>query len=117
MRRNSWWLAGLCSAGVFAAGGEDKQLSLTIYNRDLALIEHVRPVNFTAGRQRIEFAGVSAKIIPETVSFAASDCFALVSSASFAAAAASLAAAACLMTKSRCASLTASRASRSASTR
>jgi len=73
MRRNSWWLAGLCSAGVFAAGGEDKQLSLTIYNRDLALIEHVRPVNFTAGRQRIEFAGVSAKIIPETVSFAASN--------------------------------------------
>ena len=73
MRRYSCWLAGLCSAGVFAAGGEDKQVSLTIYNRDLALVEHVRPVNFTAGRQRIEFADVSAKIIPETVSFAASN--------------------------------------------
>ncbi len=73
MRRYSCWLAGLCSAGVFAAGGEDKQVSLTIYNRDLALVEHVRPVNFTAGRQRIEFAGVSARIIPETVSFAASN--------------------------------------------
>ena len=42
MRRYSCWLAGLCSAGVFAAGGEDKQVSLTIYNRDLALVEHVR---------------------------------------------------------------------------
>ena len=73
MRKYSWWLAGLCTAGVFAAGSEDKQVSLTIYNRDLALVEHVRPVNFTAGRQRIEFAGVSAKIIPETVSFAASN--------------------------------------------
>ena len=73
MRRHSWWLAGLCSAGVFAAGSEDKQLSLTIYNKNLALVEHVRPVTFTSGAQRIEFAGVSAQIIPETVSFAASN--------------------------------------------
>ena len=73
MRRCSWWLAGLCSVGVFAAGSEDKQLSLTIYNKNLALVEHVRPVTFASGPQRIEFAGVSAQIIPETVSFSASN--------------------------------------------
>ena len=79
MRTLTWWLAGLCSAGLystiaFAAGsGEDKQVSLTIYNRDLALVEHLRPTAFTAGRQRIEFAGVSAQILPQTVSFAASN--------------------------------------------
>src|SRR5688572_10790207 len=42
MRNISWWLAGLCSASVLAAGSEDKQLSLTIYNRNLALVEHIR---------------------------------------------------------------------------
>jgi hypothetical protein len=79
MRALTWWLAGLCSAGlcstnVLAAGsGEDKQVSLTIYNRDLALVEHLRPMAFSAGRQRVEFAGVSAQILPQTVSFAASN--------------------------------------------
>jgi hypothetical protein len=79
MRALTWWLAGLCSAGLYstiafaAGGGEDKQVSLTIYNRDLALVEHLRPIAFAAGRQRIEFAGVSAQILPHTVSFAASN--------------------------------------------
>lgn len=79
MRKHSWWLAGLCSASfsaasVFAASsGEDKQVSLTIYNGDLALIEHVRPITLEAGRQRVEFAGVSAQILPQTVSFVASN--------------------------------------------
>jgi hypothetical protein len=47
----------------------DKQLSLTIYNKDLALVEHVRVLTLPAGHHRIEFKGVSAQIIPETVSF------------------------------------------------
>lgn len=51
---------------------EDKDLSLTVYNRDLALIEHVRAGNLPAGRHRIEFKGVSARIVPQTVSFGAS---------------------------------------------
>lgn len=77
MQKHSW-LAVFCSAGigvnVFAAGsGEDKQLSLTIYNGNLALIEHVRPITLEAGRQRVEFAGVSAQILPQTVSFVASN--------------------------------------------
>ncbi len=45
-----------------------QQLSLTVYNKDLALIEHVRGLNLPAGRHRIEFKGVSARIVPQTVS-------------------------------------------------
>ena len=79
MRSKSWLLVGLCSTGlvsiaVCAAGsGEDKQVSLTIYNRDLALVEHVRPLTLPAGIQRVEFAGVSAQILPQTVSFEAAN--------------------------------------------
>ena len=74
MCKYSWWLAGLCSVGVFAAGeAEDKQVSVTIYNENLALVEHVRTVHIAAGRQKLEFPGVSAQILPETVSFAAAD--------------------------------------------
>ena len=64
--------AVLGSASVLAADSSpDREVSLTIYNKDLALIEHVRPISAPAGRQRIEFAGVSAQIVPETVSFLA----------------------------------------------
>ncbi len=68
-----------CLIGLFVlataatAAGDDKQVSLTIYNRDLALVEHVRTLELPAGRQRVEFAGVSAQILPQTVSFAASN--------------------------------------------
>jgi len=73
-------LTGLALSGLFLAAqaqtpatpaSPDKQLSLTVYNRDLALIEHVRPLNLPAGRHRIEFKGVSARIVPQTVSFGA----------------------------------------------
>jgi len=63
---------GLSVATLPAAtqeSGPDRQLSLTIYNENLALVEHVRPVEVAAGRQRIEFEGVSAQIISQTVSF------------------------------------------------
>ncbi len=74
MRKYSWWLAGLFSVGAFAAGdAEDKQVSVTIYNKNLALVEHVRKVNFAAGQQKVEFPGVSAQILPETVSFSAAN--------------------------------------------
>src|SRR5262245_33533144 len=73
-------LTGLALSGLLATAqaqtppapaNPDKQLSLTVYNRDLALIEHVRPINLPAGRHRIEFKGVSARIVPQTVSFGA----------------------------------------------
>ena len=68
----AWVGAAACSAGAWAAGdAADREISLTIYNKNIALIEHVRPISVPAGRQRIEFAGVSAQIVPETVSFIA----------------------------------------------
>jgi len=74
MNKKIAWLAGLCSVGVLAAGsGEDKQVSLTIYNKNLALVEHVRPLALPAGQQRVEFPGVSALILPQTVSFSATN--------------------------------------------
>ncbi len=65
--------AGLISAAVCASApaqnAADKRLGLTIYNSDVALVEHVRPLTLAAGRHRIEFAGVSAQILSQTVSF------------------------------------------------
>jgi hypothetical protein len=59
------------ATSLAADGSPDREISLTIYNKNIALIEHVRPISAPAGRQRIEFAGVSAQIVPETVSFVA----------------------------------------------
>jgi len=75
MRRNTLIVIGLASiATVSSALGQasspDKRLALTIYNSDLALVEHVRPLNVAAGRHRLEFQGVSAQIMAQTVSFA-----------------------------------------------
>lgn len=68
----------MLAAGPFAVlaaavgeSSDDRQVSITIYNDNLALIEHVRPLKLPAGRQRVEIPGVSAQIIPQTVSFAA----------------------------------------------
>jgi hypothetical protein len=69
-----WVVLGLCSvAAVAAETGEDRQLAITIYNDNLALIEHLRPLKLAAGRQRVEIPGVSAQILPQTVSFAAAN--------------------------------------------
>jgi hypothetical protein len=47
------------------------QLSLTIYNNDLVMVQDIRALDLPAGRSRIEFPGVSAAIRPETVSLTA----------------------------------------------
>jgi hypothetical protein len=73
MIRRIGLLIGVSAIAIAAAAGDDKEVSLTIYNRDLALVEHVRTLDIPAGRQRVEFAGVSAQILPQTVSFAASN--------------------------------------------
>jgi hypothetical protein len=70
--RVSGFVGGLTVAAALQAPAQDvtdKRLSLTIYNSNLALVEHVRPVNVAAGRHRIEFKGVSAQIMSQTVSF------------------------------------------------
>lgn len=51
----------------------DEGLALTIYANNQALVQDVRAITFTGGRQRIEFRNVSAQIRPETVSLAATD--------------------------------------------
>lgn len=51
-----------------AQAAEADRVSLTIYNDNLALVEHQRSLALQPGRQRIEFKGVSAGIVPETVS-------------------------------------------------
>ena len=64
-----WVTAG----AAMAAGPAERDLSLTIYNNDLALVQDHRAIDLTGGRQRIEFQSVSAQIRPETVSLAAAD--------------------------------------------
>lgn len=56
---------GLVSSAL-AADGEQK-LSITIYNNDLALVQDVRKLDVPAGRTRLEFKNVSARIQPQTV--------------------------------------------------
>jgi hypothetical protein len=68
----TWTILGVCSVAAIAAEtGADKQLSVTIYNDDLALVDHLRPLELAAGRQRVDIPGVSAQIMPQTVSFSA----------------------------------------------
>jgi len=50
---------------------QDQQLAVTIYNDNLALVQDRRQIEMAAGRQRVEFPGVSAQIQPETVSLSA----------------------------------------------
>ncbi len=59
------------SGPALAASPNGQRLALTIYNRDLALIQDVRSLDFAAGRSRLEFKDVSAQIRPETVSLSA----------------------------------------------
>jgi hypothetical protein len=61
------WLIGC------AASAADRDLSVTIYNGDLALVQDRRDIAVKDGRQRIEFQDVSAQIRPETVSLTAAD--------------------------------------------
>ncbi len=53
------------------AGQDAGKIAITIYNNDLALVEDARVMSVDAGRSRLEFPNVSARIQPETVSLAA----------------------------------------------
>lgn len=46
-------------------------VSVTIYNSGLGLVQDIRELNISAGRSTISFPDVSAQIRPETLSFAA----------------------------------------------
>lgn len=57
-------------AGAVSAQGD---LSVTIYNNDIALVQDVRMLPLGSGRVRQDFPDVSAQIRPETVSLAVDD--------------------------------------------
>lgn len=46
-------------------------VSVTIYNNNIALVQDIRQLNIAAGKARQEFPDVSAQIQPQTVSFSA----------------------------------------------
>jgi hypothetical protein len=53
-----------------AADSGPQQLSLTVYNSSLALVQDQRRIDVPAGRTRLEFKDVSAAIKPQTVTLA-----------------------------------------------
>ena len=60
-------------AGAAPLGAATRELAVTIYTNDLALVQDRRTVDLKGGRQQLEFQDVSAQIRPETVSLAAGD--------------------------------------------
>lgn len=62
-----------CLLAAASAVAADRTLAVTIYADDLALVQDQRDIAIQGGRQRIEFADVSARIRPETVSLTAPD--------------------------------------------
>jgi len=78
LRKSVLGLAGVAAlslgvGAVAAPATEPQRLSLTVYNSDLALVQDIRDLTIVAGRQRLEFKDVSARIRPETVSLVAAD--------------------------------------------
>jgi hypothetical protein len=59
-------------AGAGAAAQPIGEISLTIYNGNLALVREVRRLDVAAGRSRLEFRDVSTGIRPETVALSGS---------------------------------------------
>uniref|UniRef100_UPI0035CAC1B7 DUF4139 domain-containing protein n=1 Tax=uncultured Sphingomonas sp. TaxID=158754 RepID=UPI0035CAC1B7 len=56
-----------------ASGSAQGDVSVTIYNNDVVLVQDVRPLILASGRVRQSFADVSAAIRPETVSLKVAD--------------------------------------------
>src|SRR5580692_10699138 len=74
MRSRILLIASVLSAlAGMSAAAADRTLAVTIYADDLALIQDKRDISVQGGRQRIEFADVSARIRPETASLTAAD--------------------------------------------
>jgi hypothetical protein len=60
-------------AAAPGAGSAQGDVSVTIYNDDVALVQDVRTLDLSRGRVRQSFPDVSAQIRPETVSLAVPD--------------------------------------------
>jgi hypothetical protein len=72
MRRLFLLLSTCLAAPVFAQSGQG-DLSVTVYNQNLALVQDTRQISLPAGRSRQEFPNVSGQISPETVTLSGSD--------------------------------------------
>jgi hypothetical protein len=72
--KTSLLIAGLIAltGAPSARAADEPNLSVTIYNANLALVQDVRRIDPAKGRQVLEFKDVSAAIKPETVSLTAS---------------------------------------------
>jgi hypothetical protein len=66
MRRTLLLVALPFLLGAAPAVDEPHQVTLTIYNNNLALVRDVRQMDVPAGRTRLEFKDVSSAIRPET---------------------------------------------------
>ena len=66
-----WLLAASVLALAGTAVAQERKLSVTVYNSNLALVEDTRTETLKAGRQTIEFKDVSPQIRPETVALSA----------------------------------------------
>ena len=82
MRLRAFGLAAVSATALLASAASAQadpdataqgDVSVTIYNDDLALVQDVRQLAIAAGRSTIAFPDVSAQIRPETLSFAAAD--------------------------------------------
>lgn len=59
-------LSGLANADPILLKNKDNALSLSIYNRDLALVKDIRPAELKSGFNEVVFDGVASKIQAET---------------------------------------------------
>jgi len=73
VRRPSLALIATAHLAAAAAHAQTPDLTVTIYNDDIALVHDVREIAFESGRSVIEFKDVSASILPQTVALTASD--------------------------------------------
>jgi hypothetical protein len=65
-------LIGLLASGAAVAQSAQGDISVTIYNNNLALVQDARTLNVPSGRSKQEFPDVSAQIRPETVTLSGS---------------------------------------------
>ncbi|MEO7179078.1 MAG: DUF4139 domain-containing protein [Allosphingosinicella sp.] len=72
MRRLFLLLCAFLAAPAFAQSGQS-ELSVTVYNQNLALVQDTRQLDLPSGRSRQEFPNVSGQISPETVTLSGAD--------------------------------------------
>jgi hypothetical protein len=72
MRRPILLLSVCLAAPALGQSGQG-DLSVTVYNQNLALVQDTRQLTLPAGRSRQEFPNVSGQISPETVTLSGSD--------------------------------------------